>query len=216
MLNAAHTQLIAQTPLFAGLDEAIVRRAAELAHVRAYAPGETVFTEGGAARGLGILLEGRAQVHKAAGGSRVLMSVLEPPAMTGASCLFLPDASAVTEVLAIKACKLAVFEEAVLRSIMRESFELAENYMRCLTGRIRFLTGRIESIATPGAAEKLMNHLALNAREGKLTLPLGYTALADALCVSRATLYRVLDVLEAEGRLHRNGKTIYITEDIIP
>lgn len=218
MLSATQTTLLSQTPLFAGLDGEIVRRAAKLAYLRAFAPGETAFTEGGDARGLGFLLEGRAQVYKAAGGARVLMSVLEPPAMIGASCLFMKDAPAVTEVLAVKPSRLAVLGEDALRLLMRESFELAENYMRYLSGRIRFLTGRIESIGSPGAAGKLMNYLALGAQDGKLTLPMGYTALADALCVSRATLYRVLDALEAEGRLKREGKTLTIinTEDITP
>ena len=218
MLTAAQTTLLSQTPLFAGLDGEIVHRAAQFAIVRAFAPGETAFTEGGDTPGLGILLEGRAQVYKAAGGARVLMSVLEPPAMIGASCLFMNDAPAVTEVLAVKPSKLAVLDEDALRLLMRESFELAENYMRYLSGRIRFLTGRIESIGSPGAAEKLMNYLTLGAQNGKLTLTMGYTALADALCISRATLYRALDALEAEGRLKRDGKTLTITntEDITP
>ncbi len=210
MLDARERKLISETPLFAGLEPGFVERACALAHVRECAPGETLFLEGGEAGGLGILIEGRAQVRKAAGGSRVLMSVLEPGAMTGASCLFVRDAHAVTEVLAVRQARFALFGEDSLKTLMRENFALAENYMRYLAGRVRFLTGRIESIGSPGASEKLMNYLALNASEGKLALPMGFKALADALCVSRASLYRVLDELEAQGRLRREGKTLYL------
>lgn len=212
MFTARETKLISGTPLFAGLDEGFVSHAAKRAEERSYAAGELIFREGGDTDGLGFLLFGKAQVHKAAGGSRVLVSVLEPPAMTGASCLFMKEAHAVTEVLAVKPCRLAFLGEETLRQLMRENFALAENYMRYLTGRIRFLTERIESIGSPGAAEKLMNYLALNARDGKLSLPMGYKSLADALCVSRASLYRVLDGLEAGGRLRREGKTLYLLE----
>ncbi len=212
MLNAKEIGLISQTPLFAGLDAHFVSRATGFAEIRAYAAGEALFSEGGETQGLGILLSGRAQVYKAAGESRVLMSVLEPPAMTGAACLFVEDARAVTLALAVKATRLALFPEASLRLLMRENFALAENYMRYLSGRVRFLTGRIESIGSPGAAEKLMHYLALNATEGRLALPMGYKTLADALCVSRASLYRALDALEAQGRLRREGKTLIITD----
>ena len=210
MPDSRTLRLISETPLFQGLDGGFVARAAGRAKAVSFAAGETLFSEGGEARGLGILLCGKAHVYKAAGESRVLVSVLEPPAMTGASCLFVRDARPVTEALAVKPCRLAVFDEQTLRALMLENFALAENYMRYLAGRVRFLTGRIESIGSPGAAEKLMNYLALNAREGRLTLPMGYSALADALCVSRASLYRVLDALEAGGRLRRDGKTIYL------
>lgn len=44
------------------------------------------------------------------------------------------------------------------------------------------------------------------------------TALAEALCVGRATLYRALDALEGEGRIRRDQRTIvlYPKEDIEP
>ncbi|HWQ57927.1 MAG TPA: Crp/Fnr family transcriptional regulator [Clostridia bacterium] len=210
MPDALDIELISQTPLFSGLGPEFVSRAALLAEITLFAAGQTIFAEGESTGGLGVLLSGKAQVYKAAGESRVLVSVLEPPAMTGASCLFMRGARAVTEVLAVKACRLALFGEDALRALMRENFALAENYMRYLSGRVRYLTGRIESIGSPGAAEKLMNYLALNARDGALALPMGFKALADALCVSRASLYRVLDALEAEGSLRRDGKTIYL------
>ena len=210
MFAARELKLISETPLFAGLDKGFVSHAAQCAEERSYAVGELILREGGDAdSGLGVLLFGKAQVHKAAGGSRVLVSVLEPPTMMGASCLFMNEAHAATEVRAVKPCRLAFLREDMLRLLMRENFALAENYMRYLTGRIRFLTERIESIGSPGAAEKLMNYLALNARDGKLTLPMGYKSLADALCVSRASLYRVLEELEVAGRLRREGKTLY-------
>ncbi len=200
------------TPLFRGLSPAFVEEAARHGRVEAFAPRETVFAQGGEAHGLGVLLVGRAQVYKNTGGARVLMSVLEPGAMLGAAGLFLREAPTVTEVTALKQSRVLFFEEAVLRELMRGEFALAENYMAYLTGRIRFLTGRIESIGSHTAAEKLMNYLALNSKNGVLHLSMGYGALAEALCLGRASLYRAMDALEAEGKLRRDGKTMYLTK----
>ena len=40
-----------------------------------------------------------------------------------------------------------------------------------------------------------------------------YTELAEALCLSRATLYRALDSLYADGKILREGKKIILLED---
>ncbi len=200
------------TPLFTGLAPAFVQRACRLGETEVFQPGETVFAEGGQARRLGVLLTGRAQVHKAAGDARVLMSILEPGALLGAASMFLGEATTVTEVSAMKETQVLFFREDTLKALMRENFALAENYMGYLTSRIRFLTGRIESIGSPTAADKLMNYLALNATGGALTLPAGYGALAEALCLGRASLYRAMDALEGQGKIRREGKTIYLIQ----
>ena len=43
-----------------------------------------------------------------------------------------------------------------------------------------------------------------------------YTKLSESLCVSRATLYRALDVLEEEQKIRRNGKEITLLEEYEP
>ena len=95
---------------------------------------------------------------------------------------------------------------------MQENFSLAENYFCYLTERIHFLTGRIESIASPTVADKLLNYLAQNAQDGAVNVPQGYSRLANALSVSRASLYRVMDELEREGRIARVGKRILLKQ----
>ena len=203
-------EIIMATPLFKGLDASVSHKAAQSAQVLEFAAGEAVFTEGGSVPGLGVLISGKAEVHKTAGGKKVFMSLLEPGAMLGAAGLFQNGAATVTEVIAAKPCTLAFIGEEELKELMGENIDLAFNYMRYLTGRIRFLTSRIESIASPNASEKLMNYLALNSVDDRLTLPMGYTALADALCIGRASLYRAMDAMENDGRIKREGRTIYI------
>ena len=140
------------------------------------------------------------------------MSVLTPGALLGAASLFLADAHAVTEVDALTPCEVLFFDEETLKTLMQENFALAENYFCYLTERIHFLTGRIESIASPTVADKLLNYLAQNAENGAVGIPQGYNRLASTLSVSRASLYRVMGELEREGRIAREGKRILIKE----
>ena len=199
-----------ETPLFRGLPAAFVEHAIAQGYVERFAPGTPVLRSGDARRRLGVLLLGSAEVYKPTGAGRILMSVLAPGALLGAACLFLADAHAVTEVDATEACEVPFFDEETLKTLMQENFALAENYFCYLTGRIHFLTGRIESIASPTVVDKLLNYLAQNAQDGAVEVPYGYSRLANALSVSRASLYRVMEELEREGRIAREGKRILL------
>lgn len=210
--QAHHLAAAMETPLFRGLDPAFVERAAACGYAERFAAGTPVFRSGDAERRLGVLVSGSAEVYKPTGAGRLLMSVLTPGALMGAASLFLADAHAVTEVDALIPCEVLFFDEETLKTLMQENFSLAENYFCYLTERIHFLTGRIESIASPTVADKLLNYLAQNAQDGAVDVPQGYSRLANALSVSRASLYRVMDELEREGRIARAGKRILLKQ----
>lgn len=203
---------LTETPLFRGVDAAFSAHAAAAGYRESFGAGEPILSEGEENRRLGILLSGSAEVFKPAGGVRVPMSRLFPGDLLGAASLFSEDAHAVTAVDAVHRCEVLFFPEDTLRSLMQENFTLAENYFAYLTERIHFLTGRIESIASPTAAEKLWNHLLHNAQDGAVELSGGFSRLASTLCISRASLYRVLDELEQQGRIARQGKKILLLQ----
>ena len=47
-----------------------------------------------------------------------------------------------------------------------------------------------------------------------MQLPFSLSEFAEHLCVGRASLYRTLDAMEAEGRIRRQGRTIYLAEEL--
>ena len=175
-----------------------------------YQAGEDILCEGEPSRRLGVLISGEAQVYKGAGESRVLMSILGPGSVIGAAALFLEDAAAATGIRAKRASAVMWTEEETLAALMREDFTFTRGYLAYLTSRIHFLTERIESIACTGAEEKLWSFLLRNAQEGEVRLPGGMGGLAEALGMSRASLYRVMDRLVSSGRIRRDGRNIYI------
>ena len=93
--------------------------------------------------------------------------------------------------------------------LLAEQEKIRENYLRYLTGRIRFLSGRLQTLAQPGAEGKLARYL-LATGGGTVTCPA--TELCQRLGVSRASLYRAFSLLEDSGFILRQGKTISIVD----
>ncbi len=213
--------ILCQTQLFAGLPEEALapllkRQGVSIATFRR---GETIYSPTQFFHSLGVLLAGSATVEKRGGTNTMLMSVLHTGELFGAATLFADaDAPYVVSIRAAASVRALLVEEAALLDMMRGDFRLAENYMRYLTGRIRFLNQRIEGFVRPSVEERLLLFLQNNAQDNVCKLPFGMTALAEALCVGRATLYRALDALEGEGRIRRDQRTIvlYPKEDIEP
>lgn len=192
--------------LFSGCREA--RLDLEKAEVQDYAPGEVIVGQGAAFGKIGIIMEGSAEVYK----QSMLMRVLHQNSIIGAATMF-TDKKSATCVLTSKGCRVAFFAQEVFTEMLRRDFVLVKNYIRYLTERIHFLTDRIESVSMPTIEEKVMNYLIKNAHGGRFVPEYGMGKLAEALAVSRASLYRVLDKLEAEHQIKRMKEEIIITAD---
>lgn len=202
-------EIIAGSALFRGLDAALIDRALGLgSEVELEAGGVHALSRG--ERTLGIIVAGTAEIHRPAGDGSVLMSVLRPGSVTGAATLFGDGGEVLTELRAPRGCRAVCWSEDGVRVLMRADFAFTERYLEYLTGRIRFLVQRIESIACPTAAAKLYNHLLKLSEDGAVRLPKGMSGLASAIGVSRATVYRAADELERDGLIRHDGKTIYI------
>ena len=202
---------LSRHPLFVGTDPVILHMALEQgAYERTFAPGEVVQVSEVA---LGLILLGRAQVTKTAGKATLRISELRPGNLLGGATLFSKGGQP-TNITAISACKVMFFPQDVFAAMLEADFELTKRYLSYLTARIRFLTDRIESIACPTAADKIMCHLAQCAdNEGRVRIPGGMDALSQTLGMGRATLYRALKVLDEVGRIRREGRAIYLLHE---
>ena len=155
-------------------------------------------------RCLGVLLSGRLQVTKGA----LTVSLLEPGELFGAAALYSDAAEFPTTITAKGPGRCLLLSQSLIDRLLEQFPLIRENYLRYLTGRIRFLSGRIQSLAQPGAEGRLVRYLLANAASGEVTCPAAQ--LARRLGVSRASLYRAFDALEKSGLILRRGKTILV------
>ena len=81
-----------------------------------------------------------------------------------------------------------------------------------MSRKIVFLNKKISTLTAGTTEKKLALFLAENQHDGEFSQRISMTAIAEILSVGRASLYRALDSLEAEGLIHRNGKSIFIPD----
>ena len=102
-----------------------------------------------------------------------------------------------------------MLEHHLVDRLLAEQGQIRENYLRYLTGRVRFLSGRLQTLAQPGVEGKLARYLLAN---GGSSCPA--TELCQRLGVSRASLYRAFAALEDSGLITRKGKTITVIDPV--
>ena len=203
-LTREEISLLAACPLFRGADGDLLGSLTELegAGLVQFDSG-VVYSPRHFRRSLGVVLSGQLQVTKGA----LAVSVLEPGDLFGAAALYSDEPEFATTITARGPSRCLMLEQALVDRLLAEHGQIRENYLRYLTGRIRFLSGRLQTLAQPGAEGKLARYLLAG---GGSSCPA--TQLCQRLGVSRASLYRAFAALEDSGLIRRTGKTITVID----
>lgn len=198
-------QVVAEQGLFAGVDHAVLTRALSGAEEVCVARGQTIYTPRHFRRCLGLVCAGRVQVSK----ETLIVSSLFPGELFGAAALFQEGEDYATTLTALTDCRVVLLPQEAVAQLLRESPKFAENYVRYLSGRIRFLSRRLDAVSAGSAEGKLAQYLLAAAdADGQVTI--SATRLSATLGVGRATLYRAFEALERENGIEREGKVIRI------
>lgn len=205
-ISPEELDLLGRCPLLRGVETASLLQiaGAQGASLSSFSAGQTVYSPKRFRRCLGVLLSGQLQVTKGS----LAVSILEPGELFGAAALYSDAPEYATTITARHPGRCLLLEQALVDRLLAEDPLIRENYLRYLTGRIRFLSGRLQSLSQSGAEGKLARYLLANHQEGRLTC--SATELARRLGLSRASLYRAFEALEEEGLIVRHGKTISI------
>ena len=201
--------------LFAGIPEEEQEALwAALSPPREFAKGESIYSCHDFQRALGILLQGEAEVSRsAADGHRVVMNRLKAGDSFGAAALFGECPSYVTEIRAAVRCRVQFIPQVEMLQLMQRDFRLAENYIRFLSDRIRFLNGKIAAFTDGQTDDRLRRWLFQHCDEkGEVALPRSMVELAQTLNMGRSSLYRSLDALEDAGLIRREGRRIRVED----
>ena len=206
--------LLADTFLFRGMSQqAILELLTQTgACRRKVRKGEEIYTPTRYERSIGILLSGSVLVTKAGGdGPPLVVSMLGRGELLGAAALFNDEPEYATTLTARADCTLVMFTQEQVSALLKDYPLLAGNYIRYLSGRIRFLGNKIDSLIAGGGEQKLSQYLLTNMDEaGRVQLSCSLTELAERLHMGRASLYRAFDRLTREGMLLRKGRQITI------
>lgn len=213
-LSEEELGLLQKLFLFDGMSRAAVWAMAsdKGCHVSQAEKGETIYTPHDFSRALGVILSGKARVSR----EGFVVSVLERGDVFGAAALYNSQETYATTITARAPCRVVFFSQDLMSHTMAYHVAVAGNYIRYLSGRIRFLEGKLDGLLAPNTERKLAQYL-LEHREGEgVTLDCPLSGLASRLDVSRASLYRAFDALTEAGAIEKDGKLVRILkEDIL-
>ena len=190
-------------PLLGRIDPPLWAWTLEASDLLTVARGGVVYGPVRFRRCLGVVLRGRIEVRR----ESILMAALSAGDVFGAAALFNDSPDYPTTLTALSPCQTLLIPETRIRALLRQCPAFAEDYAAYLSGRIQFLSQRLEAVSSPSPEGKLARYL-LPAEGDALTL--SATALCQRLGVGRATLYRAFETLEGAGAIAREGKTIRI------
>ena len=206
-LNQEELSLLAACPLFQKVEGGWLRSLAELegAGRTRFAPGQVVYDPRHFRRSLGVVLSGQLQVAKGS----LAVSVLGPGDLFGAAALYSDEPEFAATITAKGASRCLMLEQRLVDRLLAEQGQIRENYLRYLTGRVRFLSGRLQTLAQPGVEGKLARYLLASGGRSCPAPPL-----CQRLGMSRASLYRAFAALEDSGLITRKGKTITVLDPV--
>ena len=208
-LNEIETELVSKTELFRGSPPSVLTRILAVSDCTAaeYEKNEVVYDKTNFSRSLGIVLEGRLRVTKENADKRpIVMSTLQRGAMFGAAALFNSEPEYATKITAIERSRVLFLPQRLIKRMIEREPDIAENYIRIL-----FLNRKIYFLTAGTAEQRLAGFLLDNLAVGEFSeMPMTMHRLADALNMSRASLYRAFDELTASGAVSKQGKLVCI------
>lgn len=173
-----------------------------------YAKNDIVFSRETYSPVLCLIIKGEARVSK----GETVISHLKDGEIFGAAFLYNQSYEFENTVTALTPLKVVIIEKNGVDELIKCDSSVSFNYISYLSERIGFLNSKIEGYTKPSAEEKLMLYLKKNAdiNNGKCEISVSMTELSHVLQISRASLYRVIETLENQGKICRDGKKIYV------
>ena len=207
-------QIIEQSLLFNGLQEAMLDRVASLSHVKNFAKGESVFFEGDDATGFYMVAEGRVKIFKMSlDGREQILHIFGQGEPFGEVPVFHGQPFPANAVTLVKST-LLFFPRKDFVELVTTTPALALSMLAMLSFRLRRFASQIESLSLKEVPGRLAAHLIYLAEEqgrtDQVVLDIPKGQLASLLGTSPETLSRIFSKMSDEKLIEVNGKTIIL------
>lgn len=197
--------------LLDGLHPEEMERCAEIGfgETVSFRNGDVLYDVDRAKHALAVVVHGHVRVMY----GRVVMNDLYSGDVFGAAALYGSDEAYPSTVVAVTDGCVRLIPQEIVSRWMAEVPRVAENYVRFLSDRIRFLNRRLSTLTVGPADGRLWKYLCTHRDDNNMVrVDGGMSALAERLDMGRSSLYRSLDALTYAGRIRRDGKIIYLLD----
>ncbi len=208
--------VLAQTPLFSGLDQAALAEFAALAAWKNAPKGQVIFHEGEIAETLYIVGEGKVKIFRAApDGRETLLHIFGPGEPFGEAAV-LQGGKFPASSLALESSLLVALPRRDILAAFAKNPVLALNMMGALAARLRAFSAKIESLTLLETPQRLAAYLIheSGARDeaDSFRLDVSKGLLAAMLGTARETLSRCLARMAEQGAIRLEGRDVHILD----
>lgn len=209
MTNKNYVELLRNSVLFGGSDPP--EWFCDGTELRVLERGEALYTPESFAQALGLVASGALVAENRSG---IALNTLNRGTLFGVAAVFGEADRYVSTIRAKSPARVLLIERGLLERLFVEHPECALRYVAFLTDRVRFLNAKIESFTAPSAQASLEHWLVQASGGGDSVTVASWSAISRALDMSRTSLYRALDSLEAEGKIAREGKKVILRRNL--
>lgn len=212
------SEILAQTPLLAGLSQAELRTLAARTVRKLYSANELIFSEGEPCSGLHIVARGRVRIFKTSVNGREQVLAVNVPGESVAELPVFDGGPFPASASAVEDTELAFISRRDFHAYCLEHPEVALKVLTVVGARLRRLVGIIEELSFTTVRHRLIAMLLKLAQsEGSVTpsgteflLPGTHQELANQLGTVRELISRNLMRLQAEGVLEVDARRIVV------
>lgn len=174
--------------------------------------GETAYSSECDRVRVGILLAGCAQIYTGVLGEATLLRTLQVGELFGIANLYAEEEAFPTQIIAKGSCRMLFIDGDAFRAFVENDRTLLQNFLAFQSRKIVYLNRKITTFTAGSAEKKLALFLHDYESDGVFIPPCSMSALSDMLGMGRASLYRALDSLAAQGLIERQNKNILIPD----
>lgn len=204
---------ITQNPIFCAASPETVNKYlnGDTLAVKHFDAGELVYSPENYTKSVGLILSGKAEVTSVAGRERAVLKTHREGNMFGVANLY-SDEPPPSIISASESAEILFIDGDAFCAVIENDMNAMRAYLAFLSKKIIYLNKEISTFTAPNTEKKLAFFLCENQRDGVFEPNFSMSHLAEILGVGRASLYRALDSLEAEGLIKRVDKTILISD----
>lgn len=198
-----------QHPIFAELTEETIATYVleEHTEIKTFSAKQIAYSSSTDRVRIGILLSGKARVETDA---QALLKSLRVGELFGIANLYAEDEPFPTSIVTTAEAKILFLDGDAVKRLIEEVPSVRRAYLAFQSGRIVYLNRKIATLTAGSAERRLAVFLLEYEQDGVFTPPCPMNRLAELLGIGRASLYRAIDALCAEGLIEKQGKTIYL------
>lgn len=184
----------------------------DVVSVESFCQNDLIYSPRSTCLHVGIILSGTAIASPVSSSDGVMLRLMCVGDVFGIANLYAESECFPSVITAKNDVEVLFIESNAFCALLECDKNAMKAYLSFLCDRIIYLNKKISTLTAGNTERKLAFFLCENESGGEFVSPLSMCALAETLSIGRASLYRALDALVADGLIVRDGKKILIPD----